>query len=378
MTATGFWSYVHRDDKAERGRISQLARDVVAEYEMLTGETIELFLDKDDLDWGDRWRECVDGRLASVAFFVAVLTPRFFLSAECRRELREFADRASALGLRQLILPILYVDWPAFNQNHNTDVLVGLVRQFQWERWTEIRFAAVGSSEYRVAVSRLAHRLSEANRTAETQEIADTARPISASAANEAAPGWLDTIAEVENALPQWNATIVALGHEMGKIGSVANAATADLNRMHMQGRGVRGGLAVAIQLSQQLMAPCSRILALSSEFTSGLHVVDRGIGVIVDRASTEATSADGRSLVCGAFRSIRELAATVRASCEQLAELDRSVAPLEKVSRDLRAPVRLLRQGLTAMLEGQLITSGWIQLLDDSPVVCDEDAASH
>ena len=42
----GFWSYVHADDLAEGERISQLARDNVAQFEMLTGEPISLFLDK--------------------------------------------------------------------------------------------------------------------------------------------------------------------------------------------------------------------------------------------------------------------------------------------------------------------------------------------
>jgi hypothetical protein len=32
--ATGFWSYVHKDDQAEKGRIEQLARDLVDQYEM--------------------------------------------------------------------------------------------------------------------------------------------------------------------------------------------------------------------------------------------------------------------------------------------------------------------------------------------------------
>jgi len=68
--AQGFWSYVHKDDKTESGRISQLARDVVAQYEMITGEAIELFLDRDSLEWGDEWQAKVDASLASVAFFI--------------------------------------------------------------------------------------------------------------------------------------------------------------------------------------------------------------------------------------------------------------------------------------------------------------------
>lgn len=55
-SSQGFWSYVHRDDEADGGRIVRLAKDVVDQYEMLTGETISLFLDRDALNWGDNWR----------------------------------------------------------------------------------------------------------------------------------------------------------------------------------------------------------------------------------------------------------------------------------------------------------------------------------
>ncbi len=73
--AKGFWSYVHADDNAEGGRVTQLAMDLVAQYEMLTGESIELFLDRDDLQWGSDWRASVDGSLSTTAFFIPVLTP---------------------------------------------------------------------------------------------------------------------------------------------------------------------------------------------------------------------------------------------------------------------------------------------------------------
>jgi hypothetical protein len=45
----GFSSYVHADDQADGERISRLARDVAAQFEMLTGEALALFLDKDAL-----------------------------------------------------------------------------------------------------------------------------------------------------------------------------------------------------------------------------------------------------------------------------------------------------------------------------------------
>lgn len=73
----GFWSYVHNDDEAEGGRISQLARDVARQFEMLTGEPLALFLDRDAIKWGEDWRDKIDSNLASVAFFVPVMTPRY-------------------------------------------------------------------------------------------------------------------------------------------------------------------------------------------------------------------------------------------------------------------------------------------------------------
>jgi hypothetical protein len=83
-TWDGFWSYVHADDHAENGKITSLAEDVTSQYELLTGERINLFLDKNSLEWGEQWKKKVDEGLGSVAFFIAVITPRYFMSAECR------------------------------------------------------------------------------------------------------------------------------------------------------------------------------------------------------------------------------------------------------------------------------------------------------
>jgi hypothetical protein len=117
----GFWSYVHDDDEADSGRIARLARDVADQFQMLTGETISLFLDKDAIKWGEEWRDKVDSSLSSIAFFISVITPRYFMHPECRRELRFFVDRATRLGIRELVLPLLYVDVPSLDEEVPTD-----------------------------------------------------------------------------------------------------------------------------------------------------------------------------------------------------------------------------------------------------------------
>ena len=101
-SSQGFWSYVHNDDEAEGGRVSRLARDVAAQFELLTGEQLKLFLDKDGIEWGENWRQTIDSNLSTVAFFIALITPRYFRSSECRRELQYFARKAIDIGIKDL------------------------------------------------------------------------------------------------------------------------------------------------------------------------------------------------------------------------------------------------------------------------------------
>ena len=114
----GFWSYVRADDRADRGRIRELADDVATQYEMLTCEQIELFFDQHSLTWGDDWQQKIDERLESAAFFIPVVTPRYLTSEACRRELWTVAQRAEAVGLKGLILPLYYVDVPSLATAH--------------------------------------------------------------------------------------------------------------------------------------------------------------------------------------------------------------------------------------------------------------------
>ncbi len=158
------WSYVHDDDNADNERISRLARDVSSQYEMLTGEELNVFLDKDAIEWGEEWRDRIDKSLISVPLFIPVLTPRYFQSSECRRELQFFAHNATELGEKELVLPLLYVDVPSLHEEAPSDDLIALIKTFQWEDWRDLRFTEVDSEKYRRGVDKLATRLVEANR----------------------------------------------------------------------------------------------------------------------------------------------------------------------------------------------------------------------
>ncbi len=382
VTAQGFWSYVHADDAAERGRIVQLAYDVVEQYLMITGDEIELFLDRDDIQWGEEWRSKIDESLSSIAFFIPVLTPRFFRSVECRRELKAFARKATQLGVSELVMPILYAEVPALHDSQPKDDAVGLVKQFQWQDWRHLRFESQDSPEYRGAVADLATRLAAAAATA--NNLTESTSPIDETRIGlnslgeiqndeDDAPGLLDRIAELEEVMPSWNETIQNIGTTVEQIGTITETETERLNAVPER-LGMTARIRVIRALASRLNPPASQLRDLGLDFTSQLNSVDGGVRAFVEYASLEVRDDPAaESQVCEFFEMILGLAASVDEGLESLASLDATLAPMEKMSRDLRPVIRTIREGLTLIHEGRSLTNDWRHLIQSSPISCDE-----
>jgi len=369
----GFWSYVHADDDVEGGRIQQLAKDVSAQFEMLTGDSIDLFLDRDALAWGDNWQDKIDQSLASIAFFIPILTPRFFLSSECRRELRTFAEQATHLGIRELVLPLHYVDVPALQEDDTVDDLVQLVRTFHYEDWRELRFAEVKSENYRRGTARLAQRLADANKKADSGEKQSGPSDSDASFEDpDDDPGTLDDLASFERVMPALVETLGLISAETQSIGRLMNDATSSIERANNQGKGFTARLAVSQKLARELDVPVQRILSLGNDYTSQLYTIDRGIRVIVSAAPLEIENTpDSKEDLCEYFKSVKDFSTASRDAMLSAGEMIDALRSLEGTSRDLRPPIRQLKKGLTIMVEATEITDDWIQMIDDSGVEC-------
>ena len=372
----GFWSYVHADDQAESERITRLARDVKEQFQMLTGEEISLFLDKDSLEWGENWREAIDSNLSSVAFFIPVMTPRYFMSPECRRELQTFARRATNLGIRELVLPLLYVDVPEVHNENTTDELIQLVRTFQWEDWRERRFLDVMSEGYRRGVSQLANRLVEANRQAETSAHAIvSSTEVTESEANlEDTPGIIDRLANAEKKLQNMPDTTRAITKDVNLIGQYMRESTADIERANSQGKGFSARLIITRKLATRLEEPVENIWLLSNEFASQIHDVDDGVRIIIERAPMEITdNPAAKENFCDFFTSILGWADATKQALEGVQSMLTAMEPIEKMSRDIRPVVRHLRKGLTIQKVAMEVGLEWVELIESSGIECED-----
>ena len=375
----GFWSYVHKDDETDGGRISQLARDVVAQYEMITGDKIELFLDKDGLEWGDKWRDIIDTNLVSVAFFIPVMTPRYFKSAECRTELNQFVRHASKLGLKDLLLPLYYLDVPSIEMENEKDDLILKISEFHRQDWRGLRFKDVSSESYRRGVSDMAQRLVRANKRAETDNVDELAPDMEGETDEDGdMPGTIDRLAKMEVALPKLNETVNEIAKQITIVGNVVNEGASDINQVSTRRGEFARRVKIVRQVATQLNIPTDKISMLTNQYASQLHDVDEGIRIIIEQAPAEieenSANKDG---FCQFFESVEVLSEASHKSFNDIQSMIDTAAPIEKMSRDLRPVIRRLRQALTIMVESRSVSSNWKDLIETADVDCREFTSS-
>lgn len=355
----------------------QLAHDLTAQYEMITGETINLFLDRDSLAWGDDWRSEIDQGLQTAVFFVAIITPRYFMSSECRRELQTFAREAERIGVRNLILSIVYVDVPGLLDDTTQDEAIKLVKKFQWEDWRELRFAEPSSGEYRKAVAKLAQQLANAN-----QEILVREPPLAvnttpspqpdSSEGQQGEPGLIDILAIGEQALPELAETTQAMSAELNSFNEFTNKATEDIKRSDQAGGGAAGRLVVARRLAHDLAEPTGHILELANKYSSQMYDVDASVRTLISAAPREIENdPSAKTIVCNFFETIKGLAGTTDVLVGTLGQMAQSFAQAESLSRDLRPPLQTMKQAITILVEASSVTGEWVKAIESSPVDC-------
>jgi hypothetical protein len=94
-------------------------------------ESFEIFHDRLHIIWGEDWQQRVLASVDDLLLFVPIISPGFFTSEACRFELSAFIERETqGPGLGAAILPVYFVDTPAFNAHDfaNDKVMQALAR----------------------------------------------------------------------------------------------------------------------------------------------------------------------------------------------------------------------------------------------------------
>jgi hypothetical protein len=406
-TAKGFWSYVHSDNTAAYDAIRKLAEHLSTEFSALTGgRELDLFRDTAQLKWGDEWRREIEKAVAEATFFIPIITPSYFASKECRKELLEFAEQAKEQNREGLLLPIYYIEVEAISKGDTSDPLVPLVTTPQWEDWRTLRHLDQTNQPYRMAVSKLAGRLKEISEglgdghggpsggggaggndsdeddsgengeeepaDAEPEKsLSPPSPPPSADAdlggAEEAEEhlrtgnveemGLLELLVAGEEALPRAVETLSAIGGEIQVVGEGAQAARQEIQQSDAKGGGFKGRLVVANQLAKDLEGPASRLEQLGNEYVADLVIIDPAIRKMIELASAEAENPDDLNEF---FEGIEGMATASEEGVREIAILISAMEESAQFSRELKAPLKQMRVSLQGLVDGHRVFEKW------------------
>jgi TIR domain len=365
--AVGFWSYVHADNEAEGGRIVRLAGRLRSEYSVLTGDGLQVFVDREDLAWGDEWRRRIAEALTGTTFFIPIITPRYFRSEECRRELLTFAGHARSLGVTELLLPIVYAEVPNLDET-NDDEAVALIARTQYVNWSDLRLMDEASEAYRQGVNALAKRLMDVAQALEGRPV------VVPEPSEEEELGLVDLMAQAEAALPRWLGVMEQLGPLAEEIGAVLNRASERAQESDARGKGFAGRIVALRQLAQELEPLTTRILEAGTDYASEVVTIDPGILTLIRAAETETVGNDeALETYCELVESIEEAAQGTRELATSVEEAIDGLRSLQGLSRDIRPPLKKMEDGLRGIVDAQAVIEEWVRVIRDSDVDCSD-----
>lgn len=366
--AAGFWSYVRKDDEGEGGRITELANDLRDQYRIRTAEDLELFVDRDSIQWGEEWQQRILDAIAGTTFFIPIITPSYFQSNACRQELLKFVREAERLGLEQLLMPVYWAEVPELetgNPESSEDEAIRTIARYQRQDFRKIRFEERTSGIYRKEVASLAGEI--ADRASVAVKVEDVIpnpppnqvelTPLEGAEDEEEQPGILERIAGGEDAMERITSIMGGISAEIETIGSTVQNSGKDIEAAIARGTGVKAVLPVTARLASELNEPSTRVEDLGRDYANTLGELDPAINGFLDLIELQSEPSQEQLEF---LQQIRGLVDASTYASNGLSELVESAREMSTLSRALRSPLSRMRKGLQGVLDGRAIIEDW------------------
>ncbi|HEV7615094.1 MAG TPA: toll/interleukin-1 receptor domain-containing protein [Solirubrobacterales bacterium] len=362
--AAGFLSYVRKDDDGDHGRILAFANDLREQYRIQTAEPLELFVDRESIQWGEAWEQRIDSAIAGTTFFIPIVTPSYFQSQACRQELLKFVREAERLGLEQLLMSVYWVTVPELEDEPelSTDEAIRVVAKYNWQDLREESFEERDSAIYRKAVREIARELGK--RADLARKVGDipvshiaTDTPIESSSEANEPPGIIESFVTTEDQLPRAGSLLQKIGEEMDSINSMMEGFGDKAKGASSRGQGMKAVLTLTNRLAQEMSEPASEIANAGHEYGQVLAELDPAVHTQIDMMEAE----DGLPVEHREY--LEQIVGLVAAAQEAQPGFESVVSGAESAatfSRSLRAPLSEMKGGVRGVLDGNAVIEAW------------------
>ena len=177
-------------------------------------------------------------------------------------------------------------------------------------------------------------------------------------------PGFLDRLAECEEAMPQWQEIIATLAQELELVAGIMREATQKIENQPARIKPFIYRRELARQLARDLRGPADRIYEQGQMFASQVPQIDAGIRTVLDQVPREyeGSSPEEKEALRRAVGSIRGLSSAMANSEQGIGGMINSLAVIEGLSRDLRPVARRMAKGLKTTLAAGAVSTEWQQ----------------
>lgn len=370
MTVRAFWSYRRDDDESENGRISEFARQVANQFELLTGTSMTLFLDRDSLAWGTDWQEGIAKAVNDAVFFIPVYTPRYFQSPMCRQEFRSFVTKARDLGATERILGLTYIDVPDLSTQSN-DEIMAWAAMYQHLR-LDLRWIDPDSLTFRQEASTIAQKLvrleaelnasigipdaAGASREAEANETSALGQITSKMRTSESIDdGYADLANATSAALPKLDKALRACNEAVDHI----LTRTRELEDTLKSAPGANARVALLTAYLTDLRPSADKLDKHSASFSAGVDSLDTAVQAIYHWPHTSLTS-DAISQRRALALRISKLQKLADASKRPIEELQPIIRRIARQSRIAGASLARIRGASLQLIDGRAVINEW------------------
>lgn len=153
-----FVSYAHVDDELMNQAVRQFTIDLKNFYAGKSGDFLEVFFDRDSIDWGTDWRKSIEANLRAASIFMPIITMQYFDRPACREELNAFHNSASLMNARYLILPVVILGASSIKADSPMPE-VRLIESIQFQNLEVAFLAGSGTREWREALNSITDKL---------------------------------------------------------------------------------------------------------------------------------------------------------------------------------------------------------------------------
>lgn len=345
-----FLSYAHADDVV-LDFIEPFTKSLKHLAFADQGRTLEIFVDRETIGWGEDWRDGIRQGIESAAIFMPIVTRQYFERPSCREELLAFYNEAVRLRATGLILPVVLLGH-SYLSTESTDVASRIIADRQYKDLKETWTDGSRSATWRRTMLALAAQLVEAVTIVEQSPSATPSLLSSEAGA-----------AEVSDALKLFakenEQTILGMKNALATLPTVLTTSAQLLTERSPS------------EIRRVLMETASELLPFGNNFRNQARILEtttlktdqvlrsRSVELkdndLHDQLENERKYLESISLVT------KPLSGAEEASNAFLAQM----RPLEEMSASLRNSMRGFREGVKSLTSALRMMQNWAAIAD-------------